>query len=219
MRGRHRLLWRPNRRRRLSIRYGHHPRCSRRPGSRSGGRSGRFSSFTRPAEWARREGRNEARKSDEGQTGSPEAAGRARDRRPRPAGLVERVSHGQQHTQGRNLRKRERCSQPTGYRRCGTGCSLGCMRRDPDAGRCGSLMDEAITDLSLLITAFRLLSLGKGCNDGGQARAWGNVARAVHSIFKSSSAHLLSVGGATRFAHAPVASSPRRRQWQCCATR
>ena len=32
----------------------------------------------------------DARKSDEGQTGSPEAAGRARDRRSRPAGLVER---------------------------------------------------------------------------------------------------------------------------------
>jgi hypothetical protein len=34
--------------------------------------------------------------------------------------------------------------------------SLGLMRRGPDAGRCGSLVETAVTELSLLISAFRL---------------------------------------------------------------
>jgi hypothetical protein len=59
--GRHRLLWRPHRRRRLRTRCGHRPRCYRRPGSCSGARSSRSSRFTRPGRGHTGEGRNEAR--------------------------------------------------------------------------------------------------------------------------------------------------------------
>ena len=44
-----------------------------------------------------------ARKSDEGQTGSPEAAGRAQDRRSRPAELMERQSQHQMGAQARQI--------------------------------------------------------------------------------------------------------------------
>ena len=49
LRNRHRVFWRPLLRRRLRTRSGHRHRCSRRPGSRLGGRSGRSSRLTRPA--------------------------------------------------------------------------------------------------------------------------------------------------------------------------
>ena len=75
---------------------------------------------------------------------------------PDPPGCWSVCGHGLWHVQGCMLQE-EGDSQPTqesGRRRA---CrSLGLMRRGPVAGRCGSLVETAVSELSLLISAFRL---------------------------------------------------------------